>query len=256
MAKSDLQRKMIKRERLYKDLAWLWPTLSPPEEYIEEGEFLAGMIKSNMDYNPGTLLHLGCGGGHLDMTLKNHFDITGVDKSEPMLELARKLNPENKYISGDMRNIRLDSKFDIVLLYDGVNYLTTEGDLKSSFETAYGHLNDRGILLTVVEQTPSSFRQNRTDVNHRIKDEIELTYIEHYYDSDPGDSEYEITFIYLIRRDKELAAEFDLHVAGMFEVEVWERLLTETGFSPRQDTFRHSTFSPGEEYPILIGLKG
>jgi SAM-dependent methyltransferase len=246
---------MIKRERMYKDLAWIWPTLSPPEDYIEEAEFLTNLIKSYMSYPPQTMLHLGCGGGHIDMTLKRHFQVTGVDISENMLGLARKLNPENKYVIGDMRDARLKDKFDVVLLYDGIDYMTSEKDLKAAFETASEHLNNDGILLTVVEKTPSSFLQNDTKIQHRIGNGIELTYIEHWYDPDPNDSTYETVFVYLIRKNGELAVEHDLHICGMFEVEVWERLLREVGFIPKQDTFTHSTFSPGEEYPILIGFK-
>jgi len=246
---------MIKRERMYKDLAWIWPTLSPPEEYIEEGEFLANLIKSYMSYPPRSMLHLGCGGGHIDMTFKKHFQITGVDISENMLDLARKLNPENNYVTGDMRDVRLEEKFDVVLLYDGIDYMLNEADLKAAFETAHRHLKNDGIMLTVVEKTPSSFLQNDTKIQHRTGDDIELTYIEHWYDPDPDDSTYETVFVYLIRKNGELTVEYDLHICGMFEVEAWETLLRETGFIPKQDTFTHSTFSPGEEYPILIGFK-
>jgi SAM-dependent methyltransferase len=246
---------MIERERLYKDMAWIWPTLSPPEEYIEEAEFLANLIKSYMSYSPKTMLHLGCGGGHIDMTFKKHFQVTGVDISENMLDLARNLNPENKYVVGDMRDIRLDEKFDVVLLYDGINYMTDEGDLKAAFESAYYNLKDNGIVLTAVEETPGSFQQNKTKVQHRAKDGIELTYVEHWYDPVPDDTTYETTFVYLIRKNNKLSVEHDLHICGIFEVEIWERLLREVGFTPQRDTFTHSTFSPGEEYPILIGFK-
>lgn len=246
---------MIKRERMYKDLAWIWPALSPPEEYIEEAEFLTDLMKSYMSYPPKSMLHLGCGGGHIDMTFKKHFQVTGVDISENMLDLARKLNPENKYVTGDMRDVRLEEKFDIVLLYDGIDYMTSKKDLRAAFETAYKHLNDYGIMLTVVEKTPGSFRQNETKVQHRDKGEIKLTYFSHWYDPDPDDSTYENIYVYLIRKNNKLTVEHDLHICGMFEVEVWERLMKEVGFVPKQDTFTHSTFSPGEEYPILIGLR-
>lgn len=236
-------------------MAWIWPTMSPPEEYVEEAEFLTDMIKSYMSYSPKTMLHLGCGGGHIDMTFKKHFRVTGVDISENMLDLARKLNPENNYITGDMRDIRLEEKFDIVLLYDGINYMMNKNDLKAAFETAYNNLNDDGILLTVVEETPGAFQQNKTKVQHRADGDIELTYIENWYDPDPDDSTYETTFIYLIRKNKKLSVELDCHICGIFELEVWERLLKEVGFTPKQDTFTHSTFAPGEEYPILIGFK-
>lgn len=245
----------MERERLYKDLAWLWPTMSPPEEYVEEAEFLTGLIRSYLDYEPKTMLHLGCGGGHIDMTFKKYFAITGVDKSTNMLELARNLNPECDYITGDMRNISLKRLFDIALIYDSVNYMTTETDLKAVFQTAFRHLKPGGLALTVVEQIPDKFQQNKTKFQHRQKGKIELTYIEHWYDPDPADSTYETVFVYLIRKYGHLSIEHDLHVCGIFPLETWERLLKEVGFKSEKDTFKHSTFSPGEEYPILLGRK-
>jgi SAM-dependent methyltransferase len=245
----------MEQERLYKDLSWLWPVLSPPEDYIEEAEFLTNIIRDYLEFEPNTMLHLGCGGGHIDMTFKKYFEITGIDKSENMLNLARGLNPDCIYKSGDMREIRLDERFDVCLIYDSVNYMLTKEDLKKVFETAYFHLKPDGLMLTVVEETPDKFVQNKTKTNSRKKKDIELTYIEHWYDPDVNDFTYETTFVYLIRRKSDLSIEVDKHICGMFELDVWEKLMIESGFSQLKETFRHSTFSPGEEYPILIGLK-
>ena len=68
-----------------------------------------------------TLLHLGCGGGHNDYTFKKHFKVTGVDISENMLKLARKLNSEVTYYYGDMRDIKLTGCFDAVTILDSIN---------------------------------------------------------------------------------------------------------------------------------------
>lgn len=245
----------MEQERLYKDLAWLWPTMSPPEEYIEEAEFLTELIQNYIDYRPRTMLHLGCGGGHIDNTFKKHFRITGVDKSERMLELARSLNPECEYVSGDMRSIDLGGTYDVVLIYDSVNYMTTVRDLKAVFETAFRHLKPGGLALTIVEETPDNFQQNKTKVEHRKKNGIELTYIEHWYDPDPMDSTYETTFVYLIRKNKKLAIEHDIHICGIFPLRVWTDIMRDIGFLQKEDIFQHSTFSPGEEFPILVGMK-
>jgi SAM-dependent methyltransferase len=245
----------MKSNRLYGDLAWIWPIMSPPEDYIEEAEFLTKLIKSYMSFDPKSMLHLGCGGGHIDMTFKKYSDITGIDISKPMLSLAKQLNPECEYMIGDMRDIRMEKSFDIVLVYDSVNYMLTETDLKSVFTTAYDHLNKGGIVLTVVEEEPYRFEQNKTKIQHRKSGDIELTYIEHWYDPDPKDSTYETDFVYLIRENKKLNVEIDQHICGMFELEIWEKLLADVGFEEKKDSFKHSTFSPGEEYPILIGFK-
>jgi len=245
----------MENERLYKDLSWLWPVLSPPEEYIEEGEFFADLIRSYSANPPISLLHLGCGGGHLDMTLKNSFDITGVDRSRQMLDLASRLNPEARYLEGDMRTFGTRELFDVVLIYDGVNYMLDESDLKSVFETAFSLLKNSGIMVTYAEQAREWFVQNKVKSNSRRKGDIELTYFEHNYDQDLSDTTYESTFIYLIRKSGELTIETDRHICGIFNLETWERLIEQTGFKQHRGSFRHSTFSPGEEYPIFVGVK-
>jgi hypothetical protein len=44
--------------RLYKDLSWMWPIISPPREYKEECGLFSKVIKRYSMRNPKTLLHL------------------------------------------------------------------------------------------------------------------------------------------------------------------------------------------------------
>ena len=110
-----------KKERLYKDLSWLWPIVSPPEDYVLETDYFSKIIQEHAGIEVNSLLNLGCGGGHHDYTLKKYFDVTGIDTSESMLNLARGLNPEVSYYVGDMRNLRIDGMFDAVTIFDSIN---------------------------------------------------------------------------------------------------------------------------------------
>jgi len=96
----------------YSDLAWTEHIIAPPDEYLEETELLVNTIKQHSKIEVKTLLHLGCGAGGNDYTFKRHFQVTGVDISEKMLEIARDLNPEAVYHHGDMRTIELGELFD------------------------------------------------------------------------------------------------------------------------------------------------
>ena len=75
--------------RLYDDLAWLWPIVSPPEDYREECVEYRQLIEQRSRRPVRSLLHLGCGGGHHDYHLQRHLAVTGVDRSPAMLALAR-----------------------------------------------------------------------------------------------------------------------------------------------------------------------
>jgi SAM-dependent methyltransferase len=223
--------------------------VSPPEDYVAEGEYFARLIRETAELEVKTLLHLGCGGGHNDFTLKRHFKMTGVDISDAMLELARKLNPDVTYLPGDMRSVRLESSFDSVALLDAVNYMLTRNDLRKAFETAFHHLRPGGVLLTTVEQTPESFRQNLTRQWTNRREETEITFIENSYDPDPQDSTYESTFVFLIRQNGKLGIEIDRHLGGIFPMDTWHDILRDVGFTVKQEPHEDSSEDAG---PIRV----
>ncbi len=238
--------------RLYGDLAWTWPIISPPKDYVEETELFSKVIKEHSKIEVRTLLHLGCGGGHNDCTFKRHFKVTGVDISEDMLNLSRKLNPEVIYHYGDMRTIRLGECFDAVTILDSINYMRTVEGLRSAFITAYEHLKPGGIFLTFVEEITGQFKQNNTKYSTHSQGDVEIVFIENCYDPDPIDTSYEATFIYLIRHRGELEIHTDRHLCGIFKMRRWHDLLKKVGFEVKQIKFEHSTFAEGEYYPMLV----
>jgi len=251
-----LEEKADKDERrLYNDLAWTWPIISPAEDYVEESESFSRILKEEAKIEVQSLLHLGCGGGHNDYTFKKHFALTGVDISEEMLELARKLNPEVKYQRGDMRTVRLGEAFDAVVILDSINYMSTAEELRSAFVTAYEHLKPGGAFLTHVEVFRDRFEQNKTFVYTRSQGEVDITMVENYYDPDPDDSSYELTLIYLIRRKGKLEVHTDNHIGGIFALDTWHELLNEVGFEVKQMKFEHSSFAEGEHLPLFVCTK-
>ncbi len=216
--------------RLYSDLAWTWPIISKKEEYIEEAETFCRIFQEHAQIPVKTLLHLGCGGGHLDYTLKKYLQVTSADVSEAMLGLARRLNPEVTYLLGDMRTLRLGETFDAVMVADSIDYMLSEEDLRAAFETAYIHLKPGGVFSTYAEDTLERFKQNETCYSTHSQGDVEIVFVENSYDPDPTDTTHEYTCVYLIRRGGQLSIETDQHICGLFPQEVWQRLLEEAGF--------------------------
>ena len=245
----------VGHERLYDDLAWLWPIMSPPEDYVEEAELFARLIRERSTAKPRSLLHLTSGGGHVDHRLGREFRITGIDASPNMVELARKLNPGVEYVVDDVRTARLGRTFDAVFIDDGVLYMLNEQDLKSVFVTASEHLNAGGVMLVYVEATPETFEQNRTHVTARSSRGIDLVYVENEYDPDRSDTTFQTTFVYLIRRDGQLTVETDRHTCGIFPLDTWRLLLGEAGFDVAETAFEHSDFPDGRREPIFLCTK-
>ncbi len=225
--RSENPRGSVNLRRLYADLAWIWPLISPPEDYRDEAAEFQDLIEAYTAGGARSVLHLGCGAGHLDHHLKPRFQLTGVDLSLPMLEQARRLNPSLSYLQGDMRTIRLAALFDAVILADASDYLLTLDDLEKAVRTAYDHLRPGGVFCTYAEEIRGRFVQNQTQTTHRVYENIQVTAIENMYDPDPSDSNYEMTFVYLIRQGGELSVEVDRHLAGLFSSDEWLGKLTE-----------------------------
>ena len=235
--------------RLYADLAWTWPIISPPEDYIDEAEQFARLMIENVRIEIKTLLDLGCGGGHNDHTLQKHFQVTGVDLSPAMLDLARQLNPGVTYLIGDMCNLQLEERFDAVLIADSIYYMLSEVELKAAFQTAFDHLKPGGVFCTYAEYFKETFQNNQTHFSTHQKGDIEITFIENEYDPDPEDTVFEYTFVYLIRRNGQLSVEVECHQIGLFPQGTWQQLLQEVGFKVRIVQYE------GEDIPVFVCIK-
>ena len=233
--------------RLYDDLAWLWPIISPPEDYVAEGEHFARLIADHCDGEARRLLDLGCGGGHFMATLKGRFTVTGVDISERMLELSRALNRDCEHVLGDMRDVRLGEAFDAVFVGDSVEYMLTEADLRAAFQTAWDHLRPGGVLAVGLSTTAESFEQNATSMSTHAIADAHAAFMENSYDPDPSDTEYESTFVYVVRRSGAREVLTDHHLLGLFPRATWFRLLAEVGFSVSA-----RPCVAGEDYPGLL----
>ncbi len=66
----------------------------------------------------GSVLDVGCGSGLKSKYLiSKGFDVTGIDISDKMIEIARKNYPKGHFSAMDMEKIKLDQKFDGVMAH-------------------------------------------------------------------------------------------------------------------------------------------
>ena len=242
----------------YNELAWTEPIIAPPEQHAEETEFYCSSIKKYSRIKPETLLHLASGAGINDYTFKKHFQVTGVDISPGMLEVAKKINPEVTYHLGDMRTADLGKQYDAVVLPDAAGYLTTVDDLIKTFETAYRHLKNGGVFL-VVAHIKEEFQDNNF-VYTGAQGDTEIIVFENNYTSDKNKNSYEATMVYLIRNKGKLEIFSESHLLGLFELDVWLDLFKRTKFELAQEIMDqlYEPYILGEgEYPLrlFVGIK-
>ena len=135
-------------------MAYLWPIISPPQEYVSEARYFRDVILEELGPGRHTLLELGVGGGHNLSHLTVDFDCTAVDLSLDMLALSEGLNPGVPHWEGDMRYVRLGKIFDVVLIHDAASYILTEEDLQNTFATAAVHLRLGGVFMVAPSKIP------------------------------------------------------------------------------------------------------
>lgn len=135
----------------FNEYARYYDLLYRDKDYAAEAEYVHGLIQVHA---PGarSILNLGCGSGRHDRELvKRGFHVTGVDLSEEMLATARheaKANARIEYHHGDIRTVRLDETYDVVVsLFHVMSYQTTNEDLLAAFKTVRCHLKPAGIFI-------------------------------------------------------------------------------------------------------------
>ena len=225
---------MAGSRRLYSDLAYLWPLVSPPEDYAEEADHWREAIRARLGEGRHRILELGVGGGHNLSHLTADFEATGVDLSPEMLEHSRRLNPDVEHHVGDMRTVRLEKVFDAVLIHDAVAYMLTEDDLRAAFATARAHLRPGGLLLVAPDLVAESFEEGRVlhwDIPPPSRPGVpEVKVEERLTDPDPTDTAIESWITYKINDESGRRVETDLHVTGLFPLATWVSLMENAGF--------------------------
>lgn len=219
--------------RFYEDLAPWWPLISPVDEYAEEAETYAELLR-RAEGPVTTVLELGSGGGHNALHLTSHFTLTLSDLSAQMIEVSRALNPSCEHVVGDMRTLRLGRTFDAVFIHDAIHYMLTEADLSAAFETAAEHCRVGGCLLVAPDDVAETFEPGTCHGGGDDDDGRGVRYLEWTYAPLDGGSAARTEYAFALRgADGTVEHVHETHHFGLFERAVWLRLLDAAGFDVR-----------------------
>lgn len=215
----------------YRQLASLWPLISPVEDYADETAEILGVLRERAP-DARTLLELGSGGGHVAYYLKHAFECHLTDLSEPMLDVSRRLNPERAHSAGDMRTLDLGRTFDIVLAHDAIDYMTSEDDLRAVFHTAWRHLAPGGVACFVPDDVADTYEAG-TDVSGVDgADGRAVRLFEWSEPATPDRCTVVVHYTFMVRDPGgHVTTYYEPHTTGLFPRSTWERLLGERGFS-------------------------
>ena len=141
---------------IYDLIAPIYDKVNGDVDYKEWADFIEKILERDYkDGKPELVLDLGCGTGSMTIELaKRGYDMTGIDYSAEMLDVARnrainaKLSDKMLWLMQDMRSFELYGTVDVaVCCLDGINHLTGNGDLDKTLDLVHNYLIPDGLFI-------------------------------------------------------------------------------------------------------------
>jgi SAM-dependent methyltransferase len=113
----------------------------------DAARYIAGLIA---DHKPDarSVLEIACGTGSILGILSETYEVAGLDRSRPMLSIARKRLRHSCFFRQDITNFHIPRRFDVVIcVFDSINHLLRFADWARTFRSAARHLNDGGLFI-------------------------------------------------------------------------------------------------------------
>lgn len=239
---------------MYNELASLWHLISPPSFYADDALRIIRVVRENVPGPERNVLILGGGGGSLTVWLKEVFDITIVDKSRAMLDVSRDINPECEHVRGDMRRLRLRSRYDAVVLPDAVSHMSSPRDVRAALRTAHHHCRVGGVAIVMPETFSDTFHpQEQVRRFFRGNCGLYLRRVTMPDEKDPH--RYEGDYRIRIRVGDDVQHCHEVHTYGLYSQDEWVALMKDTGFLRVKRLVDRT--AEGECLPVgVVGWKG
>lgn len=137
--------------------AGAYDSLYADKDYAGECNLLERIWATYGTDHVRSVLDLGCGTGrHAHELAARGYDVVGVDRSEPMLELARSRGPGPAFVSADVAQLALGRTFDAaVLLFAVLGYQVETEQVLATLRSARRHLEPGGLLAFDVWYGPA-----------------------------------------------------------------------------------------------------
>jgi SAM-dependent methyltransferase len=158
---------------VFKEYSHYYNLLYKDKNYVGEADYIDSLIQKHSLTHSHTVLNLGCGTGkHDNLLAEKGYEMTGVDFSTDMLDIARDNYPNIDFHEGDIRTLKLNKTFDVVLsLFHVISYQTLNKDIYDAFLTAKQHLKVGGIFIFDFWYGPSVIAEMPSKRTKEVEDE-------------------------------------------------------------------------------------
>lgn len=186
---------------IYDLLAPFYDKFNGDIDYASWADFIEKVIKENyVDGKPELLLDIGCGTGSMTIELaKRGYDMTGIDYSAEMLDIARKRAADEGFsdkilwLMQDMREFELYGTVDVaVCCLDGINHLTGKSDLDRTLDLVHNYLIPNGLFIFDINGK-YKFENIYSDQSYVMENDDAMCVWQNYYNAKTGLCDFYIT---------------------------------------------------------------
>lgn len=221
----------------FKRLGKYYEILYADKDYEKECKFLEKIFKNYSNSTPRSILDVGCGtGGHAIPLAKRGYELTAVDLSDDMLNVARQKAKRHgvdiDFGLTDLKDLKLNKKFDVcICMFAVLDYITENEALQEVLFKIREHLKYDSLFVfdfwygpAVLTIMPSSriklmernglrvlrFAEPRLDTLHHT---------------------FEVNYLLIVSRANQIVDEIrEKHVVRYFFPEEIRYFLDKTGF--------------------------
>lgn len=251
--KNKVVGEIMNEQLFYKEIAKYYDKIYHFIEYEKQAKYFIKLINKFNKSGNNKILDVCCGTGtHIILLKKEGFDITGLDMSDDMLNLAKKKNPDIRFIKNNMRTFDLKEKFGtIICFFNALVYNKNEEEMKKALSNLYSHLEKGGILIFDTVNKSAGIKAEKRFYKYEDKDMEIIFEPQWVFNESKNIIDLEIDFT--INGEKI----HDHHVVGAFSSDELKKIAESVGFrvSVLEKNFDEvKPFSEGD-YAVFLCIK-
>lgn len=220
---------------IYTLLAPFYDAMNGDVDYEKWADFYESEFRRYEKGTTSLVLDLGCGTGSMTNTLaRRGYDMTGVDYSPEMLDVARARAEKEGlrnilWLCQDMTEFELYGTVEaVVSTLDCINHITDKASLSECFSLVHNYLSPDGLFLFDVN-SPYKFEEIYGDRAYLLEDENAFCAWQNCYRKKSGLCDFYIT-LFEKQNDGSYLRREEWQREKMYTEKTLRALLTATGF--------------------------
>jgi len=208
--------KLKEDTKIYSVFAKYYDNFMDHVNYDEWVKFVLNQYHKKFQKSPQSILELGCGTGNISTRLvKKGLHVDAADVSSEMLKIASQKPFKPKLFRADMLS-PIKKKYDfILLLFDSMNYLLKDEEIRQLFENVQQSLNDDGMFIFDISTKKNCERNFDGFID--IKDS-ENEYIVHQSDLDYSSYIQTTKLTFFLKKGYLFTREDEIHKQKIYKV--------------------------------------